>query len=289
MKLKRVFCLGIFLILLGGESVLGASFSYFDINHSIYESGNDVFRISFAIRNDNGSMIYQDVVKNIELIYDPSNSRIRYNTDNVVRETGQRFSGQYDSTKEEFVYFPETFIEYYGPVGSSLPSGEYLLRALVDIPPSGEQYIEIARQWDYFPVVLPVITYNSFDISNDGSGNFLLKWDAPEGLNDTTHSRICIKAYDQKRFVGDVFVRGVPTDLGRLFLPADIVQQVVQWGGDSYGIELNVRTNDSRERTYSKTKVITSLKGNIVGDVNNDGKIGLEEAINALQVLSSKE
>ena len=281
----RIFCLGLLLILYG-KSVFGASFTHFSINHSVYEHGSDVFRISFAIRDEDGSTIDHNVLKDLELIYDPSNSGIAYNTDSIVFYTGKSFSGYYDSDKGEFAYSPETVVEYFGPVGNSLPNGEYLLSAVVDAPISGEQHIEIETNLNYTPVDLPIITYDTFSISNDSAGNFILKWDAPEGLNGTTHSRIHIGVYYQQAFLGEIYVRGVPTDLGRLFVPAEIVQQVEEWGGDYYEIELNIRTNDGVARSYSNRKVVTSLKINIIGDINNDNKIGLEEAINALQVVS---
>ncbi|KPA17559.1 hypothetical protein MHK_002224 [Candidatus Magnetomorum sp. HK-1] len=288
-KSMIVVFFGALQIILFCESGFTASFSYFNINHSIFEDGRNVYRISFNIIDVNQNVIKDYVLNSLYLIHEPSGDRITCDTRNIKFWTGNVFYGNYHIETGEFSYSEAvtSYTEYYGPVNGILANGECRLTANITTPLSGEQTIDITQQWNYNPVTLPTVSYQSFQTLNDHSGNFILEWDAPTGLNDSTNTRVSIAAFYQKTYVGEIYLR-VPTDLGHITVPAEIIQQVEEWG-DSYEIMVNIRTNDGTERTYSNSKILESLRINVAGDINNDAKIDLKEAIHALQIVSGSK
>ncbi|MFC1488584.1 PKD domain-containing protein [Thermodesulfobacteriota bacterium] len=246
----------------GGCDEIGRPlFSYFDMNHSIYQDGRDVYRISFNVNDAEGITFDEYIIDELELIYDPLNNPVSYPTENVRFDSGPEYRGTYNSGTGEFSYNLRQVIEHLGPVGEELSNGVYRLTAKVDLP-LGIPYIErqLAIEFSLEAYDIPIVSSSSFQVSCDDSGNFIWEWDAPEGFNDWTHARALINVFNQENYLGQIYGRGLPTDLGRLFVPADIIQAVESWGGDRYELEANIRTNnDGRERTYSNKMVLTSL------------------------------
>lgn len=231
------------------------TFEYFGINHSIYEDGRDVYRISFNLNDENGNNYTQDIVNSLQL----SDGSTTYNTDDVTFHKGNEIYGIYNGTTGDIDYDPVyIYTEYYGPVVGALANGGYQLTANVTPPGTGAESIQISKQWNYTPEVLPMVSATSFEFSNDTEGNLIFNWDAPTGINSTTNSRISIEAYSNDSFLGDIYVR-VPTDLGQITVPAHIVQEVEGWGGNRYEVMVNIRTNDGTERTYSNRKLLRYL------------------------------
>ena len=161
-----------------------ASFDWFGINHSIYEDGRDTFRIAFKFRDANDEIIYEDVLTNLEMTYDPFNLAVDYPTDMVKYYSYPVNRVRYDINSDTYRMWLENYVEYYGPVEGNLPSGLYELRATVATPLSGEHDIEITRHFDHYPVSLPMVSSNSFRTYNDVSDNFSFEWDAPQGIDD---------------------------------------------------------------------------------------------------------
>ena len=72
------------------------------------------------------------------------------------------------------------------------------------------------------------------------------------------------------------------------FFPTSIIQAFAS-GADSFVYCVQVRTTNYNCMSFSKEITVSSPLTTIVGvdgDINGDGKIGLEEAINALQCVT---
>ncbi len=244
----------------GCDYVNRHDFEWFAMNHSIYEDGRDVYRISLVVRDPDWNLIDQDVVSSLELLYDPLGNPVSYPTEDVKFFSGPEYTGTYNSDTGEFSYNLGQTIEQFGPVGEGLANGVYRLTAELELPLE-IPYIETTRNMEFNLVAneMPIVSSDSFQVSCDESGNLIWEWDAPVGFNDWTHARASIMVFNQENFLGSIYVRGLPTDLGRIFVPVDIIQAVESWGGDRYELEANIRTNDGLERTYSNIMVLSSL------------------------------
>jgi len=209
-KFKMLFmgAIGILLILSCSKVGFTASFAYFSISHAVHEDGRDGYRMNFEINDINGYTINQNVLNSLELMYDPSSSQIIYDTENIKFALfNKTISGRYDSAMDKILYNPVGIgSEYWGEIYDTFPNGTYRLTANVTTPLAGGHTIKITEQWNYIPVSLPVVSSNTFQISHDDSCNFIFEWDAPTGLNDLTHSRIAIEAFNQETYLGEIYI-----------------------------------------------------------------------------------
>ena len=64
--------------------------------------------------------------------------------------------------------------------------------------------------------------------------------------------RAIINIYRDGDYVGVVYAT-VPTHLGRLFVPKDVLEKVEE-EGDQFELIIQLRTNDNNNRTYSKSQ-----------------------------------
>lgn len=112
---------------------------------------------------------------------------------------------------------------------------------------------------DYvFPgiVDLPIISSDSFETHWDEFGNFIWEWEVPYHLDPTleTSVRAAIEIYDQEdNWVGD-FTTKLPPHVGYLIVPSDVLSRISELGGKKYKKQIQLRTNDGYNRSYSKEK-----------------------------------
>ena len=78
----------------------------------------------------------------------------------------------------------------------------------------------------------------------------------------------------------------LPTHLGHIAIPAQVVQQYEAQGTDRR-VTLILRQQEGSTASFSTAAPLIPAAGPpVAGDVNGDGKIGLDEAIHALQVAA---
>jgi len=138
---------------------------------------------------------------------------------------------------------------------------------------------------------LPIIPSDSVYAYKDISGNFHCSWDVPENIAPdlSTSIRAWVTALTDGVDLGkgEIYIK-IPTHMGHLFIPNSVFQNL-ESVGNSFKIGLHLRTNDNSNRAYSNSIIFDATKmPPIKGDFNNDGKIDLKEAINALKVISDQ-
>ncbi len=211
------------------------------------EDGREFNRLGFSMRLLYGGYPENNILTDVKL-YDPNNNEVvLFNPGFQYYKTGY---GRYDETTEEWLYpnlFDENYYRYEIQT-NDLVSGTYCLRVTDIYGAIHEKYYPFNSQLD-----LPIISAGTFSWYSDESRNFVLKWAVPDlsGFDPppNTSVRAIIRIFNDQTFIGD-FGMKVPTGLGYLPLPRDVLQ-MLQSFGNRLEFMVQLRTNDNNNRTYS--------------------------------------
>ncbi|QTA79359.1 Carboxypeptidase-like domain-containing protein [Desulfonema limicola] len=252
------------------------------VQHRKYEDGREFSKAAFAMKNViNNNYILDNILVSMEL-YDPEGNKIQPSFSGFGGSY-KTASGRYDSNNGRW-YFDNSHSDtsYYSiNFDTSMKTGNY---RLVVTDSSGNQY----EAYYYFNSVqnIPVLSSKTVCAFKDGDGNLVWKWEIPsEKFSDVnTTVRTWVSAYANESFIGDIFIT-VPTHLGWAFAPANLLQALEQFGGETLKIGIHVRSNDNNNRNYT-TEINWENANACACDVNGDQKTGLVEAIYSLQVVA---
>jgi len=258
------------------------------VQHRINEDGRDFNVSHFAMKDLNDNYVLEDVIEKIEL-FDPDGNKVQLSENSGFGAVYKSLSGKYNSDIGQWQYGDAFNQESYYRVefDEPLKIGTYHMRLTDSDGKTYDSYNDFNG-----PVMdLPIIPSDSFYSYKDESGNFNCSWDVPENLASdlSTSVRIWVSAMTDGVDLGEgeIYVK-VPTHMGRLFIPASVYQNL-ESTGNSFKIGMHLRSNDNVNRAYSNSIVFDETnKPPIKGDFNSDGKIGIEEAINALKITSGQ-
>jgi len=280
MKSRGMFLVICFLVVLA-EPIFANQVEFWGVQNRTTEAGENFNVAIWAIKNDAGDYILDDILSSIEL-FDPDGIKIQ--PINTVSGSYTTALGRYDANNGRW-YFDSTFRpeSYYKiEFGGTLKTGQYHL-SFVD-----NQSIQYDEDF-YFTSLrdLPIIPSDTICIfqTSEGLG---WKWETPDSLmfqNDiSTSIRTWLDIYNENDvYVGDIWIK-VPTHMGWAFVPNSLLQQIP--GQDNtLKIGLHVRTNDNNNRAYSNYSNIEEIES-CGCDANNDNKTGIEEAIRVLQIMA---
>jgi hypothetical protein len=220
-------------------------------------------------------------------LYDPTGKEIEF-TMVPTYEPSNLLMGNYDvntghwKLASGFDYFDNG---YSGKFAGDLVPGDYKLHVTTLAGGVDEQFFKVSQPVDD----APIIPSSSFQAWKDSSGNLTWKWDVPHDLDPGLNTRI--SAYmaidgDDENF----FWITVPTHVGSLRIPKATLD-LLETTDDKIFLRLYLRINDDEGNNFQRNvSNAVSLEDAMVippeGDVNNDGKIGLPEAINALKIVT---
>ncbi len=259
------------------------------IQHRKTEAGTAFNRLCFGLYYNDGINITGDVVNNVDLYVSEVNpislGEIIFWTDGE-----NSFSGGYDCNSSQWYYgdWGEDNSYYYNVTfdGSLQPETYSMCVTLKD-----GQSLTLEKDFEGLKE-LPVISSDSFYVREDGEGNIIWTWDVPDGISQEweTSVRAFVSMYDSTEWKGALTIK-VSAHMGHVFIPVDVVHKfegrVDELGCDAVKFQVQLRTNDNCNRTYSKEITLEEASDPPVDcDVNGDGKIGLAEAIHTLQVVS---
>jgi hypothetical protein len=227
----------------------------FYVQHRKYEDGKDFNRFYLRFNDDVGNPVENDVLLSAKL-YDPTKAEVEilelaYTFDNYI-------INNYDGNANRWFY-KQTFLPeggYNGKVAGSLVNGIY---SLVAVDKNNKIH---TGQFTIFGIVkLPAISSTSFKPRLDQYGNFICEWAVPWSLcaqNPAWNTNVLtmIDIYDGENYKGAIYTT-IPTHMGRLFVPANIVD-LAKAMGSSFKFSLQLRTNDNNNRWYS-TKIPITL------------------------------
>ncbi len=249
--MKRNFYATIVLILISIFIVAteGSAAYYIDfwsLSHRIYEDGQERNRLVFALRDTINGYPTEDIVKSVE-VTDPNGNTV--SIENLGFHSEVWMQGWYDKDIEYWFYWDEfEFISTYGAdVESELISGSYHL-TVTDI--DDNEYV--GGYYDFNGLVdLPITSSRSFRTRRDDFGNIIWKWEVPYYLdpNLDTHATAIILIYDWKNdLVGEIYTR-LPTHLGSLFVPREVLEKIPA-EGKRFKLQIQLRDSGGN-RSYS--------------------------------------
>jgi len=223
---------------------------YWHLSHRVYQDGRELNRLAFTMRNQvTGEYPKEDIVASVEL-YDPNGNSVPLNT--LIFDTEKLMYGGYDGYSSQWWYDEEFgFSSFHvADVESKLFPGTYRLFVKDTDGYEYESYYDFNELVD-----LPIISSHSFRTHRDKFNNFIWEWKVPYYLDPTleTSVRAIILIYDKNNnFVGELYTR-LPTHFGRLFVPRDILEKILAQG-KQLKLQIQIRTNDQNNRTYSKDR-----------------------------------
>lgn len=256
----------------------------FFVSHRIYETSGALNKLIFDMKDNSGQPFSNgDAIISVKL-YDPNQNLVNLSPF-YFNPPYEVVSGKFDVSTKQWIYYPGFFLNEIGAIIlDDLMVGTYRLEVLMDDAVTYQSTYEVTNLLD-----LPVISSRSYQVVSDSAGNVFWSWKTPSDLISLsrtlgTSQRPYIYAF-QGTVMKSVLYPSVPTEMSSVFFPTDIIQALVS-KGDSFVYGIQLRTTNNNCRSYSKEITVNSPLATIVtvdGDVNGDGKVGLEEAINALQ------
>ena len=256
----------------------------FFLTHAMHEASGATNYFIFDMKDNSGQPFSNgDAVINVKL-YDPNQNLVNI-TPFQFRQPYEVMFGGFDLSTSQWVYGSSIFLnEIRAYILDDLLLGTYRLEVLMDDGLTYQSTKEVTNVLD-----LPVISSRSYQIVSDSAGNVFWSWKTPSQLISlsqtlSTSQRPYIKALQGTKWL-KVLYPSVPTEMSSVFFPTGIIQALVS-GADNFAYGIQVRTTNNNCRSFSKEVTVSSPLTTIVpvdGDMNGDGKIGLEEAINALQ------
>jgi hypothetical protein len=180
--------------------------------------------------------------------------------------------------------------EYSTPIAVSY----IYTKAHLSDPPSFGDYtlqVEIGGETVTNPIPfnylleLPFIPSKTSQILTDPFGNIYWMWEVPQPILELSaeydmSSRAVLSGYKDGQEIGYVFPF-VPLHMGFCYFPFLSYQHLINQEADEFGFNLHVRLNNNFVRSYSNEIIVNDLT-----TLSITRKIGIEEAIYALQVVS---
>ncbi len=252
--LLTVFSLGVLTqtiaVAAAGAEVTPA-FEFFYVQHRTYQDGTVLNRLAFGFEDaDTGARLLEDKLESVTL-FDPTGAEVTV-PEPIFSGVYEARDGEYDGKTGIWWYGnPYPTADYKADLEQELIEGVYNLSAVFD----GK---EVNGSFNFSGAkALPIIPGSSIKSKLDASGNLICTWAVSYDLSETapwlqTSVRVLIDIKKKGKIVANISYR-VPTHLGRLFMPKDIVDAVKSLGS-SYLITIQMRTNDSSTRTYSKSR-----------------------------------
>ncbi len=225
------------------------------MSHHTHEDGQDYNRLYFTILDPNALYPVDDTVMSIRL-FAPDSSEFTLDTDDWL--TTSILYGRYNTDNGLFEYDPQSVFEsyYIARFSGAMPTGEYHLEAVDTAGATHHGYSAYEG-----PATLPVIPAGSFSFTIEPNGDLLWQWQAPTGIDPglATETRAILKVFDNGEEVEEIYVRKIPTDLGRVVIPSAIVDQMEALG-DTFKCSLQLRTSNGQNRTVTDTVTLRSLR-----------------------------
>lgn len=223
--------------------------SYFYVQSRVKEDGQHFFRLYFACLDTNGNFATDDVMDKFELT--GPNGIVPVNNDLKFSGIYTEVDGSYNDNYQGQWWYgtPYETSGYSATLNiQELASGKYTLTFTDNDNQTSSAQFTVNNIVD-----LPIIPSKSYKISRDMQGNFIWEWQVPYEIdpNLQTSCRAFIDVFDNNgNLLGELYVK-VPTLLGRLFVPKVIFDQGLTMGGVTFGLGIQLRTNDNNNRSYS--------------------------------------
>jgi hypothetical protein len=253
MKAKRligllsvVFTFGLF------SQAMAAYQPYCYVQNRVYEDGRKFNRFWLEFRDENNVSVPGDLLQAGSLVLtDPNGQEVA--VQDLVFTSDRELDGAYDGKKGIWTYDPYFFnvYGYSGVMPGTLLPGDYRISVI---------FAGVAYEMTYKVnrVLNLIVTPASSITCSVKEGNLICEWPVPM-LSSYTHptletsTRALLNVVKAGKIIGYAYVT-IPMHMGRLFVPASVVNTFLKENADSYEIQIQLRTNDNNNRSYSNRK-----------------------------------
>jgi hypothetical protein len=255
MKKSIFFILLIFVYATG--DALAVEISWMHVQHRVYGSGNALNRLGFGLVDDSGNYLTDN--RNIEEVklYDPNKKELKLAP--VDFDSVAEIFATYDSKNSQWVYSRVWQFDswFSAEILEPITPGVYWLKVTNKEGKVAERTFAFEGQ-----TALPTIDADSIQLRPDLAGNLIWTWKIPVetgrlALSQKTRARASIDIYKNEKDIG-YFSIILPTHLGFLFIPADIVR-IINQKGDRFEFKVQIETKDKNNRTYSRPFVVNKM------------------------------
>ena len=236
----------LFIILTFFPCLANATFhlDFFSVQNRVYENGDHLNRLVFDCKDANGYYPSTDILGSI-ILADPNGKNVDVT---VAFGNYVEADGYYDANNSQWVYTTPYLYGYYWSIFSDqLIPGKYHLKFTDKDGEISEKDFVI-----YKIVDLPIIPTSSYSLHFDQNMDLIWQWQVPDYIDSSlqTSARAVIDCYDEHdNLIAEVYVR-VPTQMGFLFVPRVVVDQILLVG-KKFALGTHIRTNDNNNRSYS--------------------------------------
>jgi hypothetical protein len=253
-----VFLTPCFLLTFPKIANAGYRYNWVSIQHHVYESKSPNNAVVFDLLDDQDNYVTDpSTIKSLKLI-DPNENVVNIST--VVQDGPMSIlPWNFDIGTASWVYQTEwDWTGFWYEILDPMVIGVYKL----EVTTIDDEKHEATYDFKYL-LDLPIISSRSFQIHSDLNGNIYWMWDIPKELlviaNDRdTHIKAGVGALKNEKIDLLLWSR-VPTYMGCLFIPQNIVQQLID-RGDEYVFMLQARTTGDMARSYAKRIVVDDLQ-----------------------------
>lgn len=226
--------------------------SWFYVHHRTFEADPAINRLSVGFKDaSSGVPLLGDNLTSLTL-YDPNGDEVPV-PQLTFYPAVYEIDGEYDGKTGIWNYGePYLVADYRADLDQELVVGTYHLVAVFD-------GVELEASFNFTGVVdLPIVPASSIKSKIDASGNLICTWAVSYELSKhnpslATWTRVGIEVKKKGKIIGGLWYR-VPTHLGRVFVPKEVIDAIKGFGGSNYTIGIMVRTNDNSTRAHSKTR-----------------------------------
>jgi hypothetical protein len=255
MKKRFLIVLCIFSLIATDAFAIEVAWIYVQKRH--YGDGRNINRLSFGLIDDLRNYLTDDDRISQVTLYGPSGKSLELSP-NKFGAT-EELVGVFDPKNSQWRYNPDWRFDswFSSDILEPLISGIYRLKVSTTDGKSTERTYKFNRRID-----LPVVDSRAFQLRLDQHGNLIWTWDIPLDLgnlsfNSRTSAKAAIDIYRKDQNVA-YFSVTIPSQMGFVFIPHDIVQKLNQ-KGDRFEFEIKLETRDKNNRTYSKPFIVKGV------------------------------
>jgi hypothetical protein len=256
-KMKKRILIVLCIFSLTAVNTFAVEVAWKYVQHRHYGDGRDLNRLGFGLIDDLGNYLADDrSVKEITL-YGPSGKPVELSVHKFG--TTEEFVGFFDPKNSQWHYNSDWRFDswFSSDILKPLISGIYQLKVVTGNGSVTERNYKFNRQ-----INLPMVDSRSVQLRWDQYGNLIWTWDIPLDLgrlsfNSRTSTKAAIDIYRKNQNVA-YFTVTIPSQMGFVFIPHDIIQKLNQ-KGDRFEFEIKLETRDKNNRTYSKPVVIEEV------------------------------
>jgi hypothetical protein len=254
-KASYIIFFALVYLLIHTGTVVAYELEWYVIQHRVYESQENGNRLSFEIKDDYGNYVYiESAVTNVVLKY-PNGSNVTLSE--LMFDLYTYYRSSFNPDNSEWNYnSPIQLSDFYADIESPLVIGTYTLEVTME----NGQILTTTINFDFL-LDLPIISYRTFQIHTDSSGNVHWTWQIPEKLLNLAKSydlrvRPGIAAMSGGELVA-LYFPSLPVEVGYAITPANIFQDLVNQA-DEIRFAFQARTTNNNARSYSKRIIISN-------------------------------